>query len=177
MDEPHRWHQLFPQTKPAHLVPVMAIVADGEPVIGVVYDPQPSRAVSAPTGPWRLAQRRSDRPHPATTVKRALWASAPRIARHGGLSAVSAGAAQRRRHVYPPTARALMSACGGGPVDWLLRAAHEPVGRPAGAGADARSGRRQQFSGTGGIQRGNPLLLANQTLYPQLKKMISQPLH
>ena len=28
-----------------------------------------------------------------------------------------------------------------------------------------------------GIQRGNPLLLASQTLYPQLKKMIPQPLH
>ncbi len=90
----------------------------------------------------------------------------------GGLSAVSAGAAQRRRHVYPQRLRGVDERLGGGgPVDWLLRAAHEPVGRPAGAGADARSGRRQQrFSGAGGIQRGNPLLLASQTLYPQLKK-------
>ena len=28
-----------------------------------------------------------------------------------------------------------------------------------------------------GIRHGNPLLLASQTLYPQLKKMIPQPLH
>ncbi len=35
---PHRWHQLFPQ-RPAHRCLSLAIVADGEPVIGVVYDP------------------------------------------------------------------------------------------------------------------------------------------
>ncbi len=74
---------------------------------------------------------------------------------------------------------ALMSAwAAAGRLIGYYEAAHEPVGRPAGAGADARSGRRQQrFSGAGGIQRGNPLLLASPTLYPQLKKMIPQPLH
>ena len=38
-------------------------------------------------------------------------------------------------------------------------------------------GASNDFLALEGIQRGNPLLLASQTLYPQLKKMILQPLH
>lgn len=38
-------------------------------------------------------------------------------------------------------------------------------------------GASNDFLAQEGIQRGNPLLLASQTLYPQLKKMIPQPLH
>ena len=56
---PHRWHQLFPQ-RPAHWCLSLAIVADGEPVIGVVYDPNHRELFRLPAEPWRLAQRRSD---------------------------------------------------------------------------------------------------------------------
>ena len=38
-------------------------------------------------------------------------------------------------------------------------------------------GASNDFLAQEGIQRGNPLLLASPTLYPQLKKMIPQPLH
>nr|WP_269783580.1 inositol monophosphatase family protein [Klebsiella quasipneumoniae] len=38
-------------------------------------------------------------------------------------------------------------------------------------------GASNDFLAQEGIQRGNPLLLASSTLYPQLKKMIPQPLH
>lgn len=106
-----------------------------------------------PCGAMAPAQRRSDPSAPGDDGQRGRDGRRHLASRHpGGLSAVSAGAAQRRRHVYPQRLRGVDERLGGGgPVDWLLRAAHEPVGRPAGAGADARSGRRQQrFSGAGG---------------------------
>ncbi|EJK91716.1 transporter, major facilitator family protein [Klebsiella pneumoniae subsp. pneumoniae DSM 30104 = JCM 1662 = NBRC 14940] len=149
---PHRWHQLFPQ-RPAHLVPVAGDRRRRRTGHRRGLRPQPSRAVSRPAEPWRLAQRRSDPSAPRDDGQRGRDGRRHLASRHpGGLSAVSAGAAQRRRHVYPQRLRGVDERLGGGgPVDWLLRAAHEPVGRPAGAGVDARSGRRQQrFSGAGG---------------------------
>ncbi len=165
--------QLFPQ-RPAHLVPVAGDRRRRRTGHRRGLRPQPSRAVSRPAGHGAWLNDAPIRPHPATTVKEGVMGvgTSHRVT-PGGLSAVSAGAAQRRRHVYPQRLRGVDERLGGGgPVDWLLRAAHEPVGRPAGAGADARSGRRQQrFSGAGeGSSAANPLLLASPTLYPQLKK-------
>ncbi len=112
----------------------LAIVADGEPVIGVVYDPNHRELFHALRGHGAWLNDAPIRPHPATTVKEGRDGRRHLASRHpGGLSAVSAGAAQRRRHVYPQRLRGVDERLGGGgPVDWLLRAAHEPVGRPAG---------------------------------------------
>ena len=65
---PHRWHQLFPQ-RPAHRCLSLAIVADGEPVIGVVYDPNHRELFHALRGHGARLNDAPIRPHPATTVK------------------------------------------------------------------------------------------------------------
>ncbi len=127
----------------------LAIVADGEPVIGVVYDPNHRELFHALRGHGAWLNDAPIRPHPATTVKEGVMGVGTS---HRVTPADFLPFLQARRHVYPQRLRGVDERLGGGgPVDWLLRAAHEPVGRPAGAGADARSGRRQQrFSGAGG---------------------------
>ncbi len=95
----------------------LAIVADGEPVIGVVYDPNHREPLMS------------------------AWAAAGRLIGY------------YEPHMNPWDALpglVLMREAGGASNDFLAQE---------------------------GIQRGNPLLLASQTLYPQLKKMIPQPLH
>ncbi len=109
----------------------LAIVADGEPVIGVVYDPNHRELFHALRGHGAWLNDAPIRPHPATMVKEGVMGvgTSHRVT-PADFSAVSAGAAQRRRHVYPQRLRGVDERLGGGgPVDWLLRAAHEPVGR------------------------------------------------
>lgn len=158
----------------------LAIVADGEPVIGVVYDPNHRELFHALRGHGAWLNDAPIRPHPATTVKegvmgvgtshrvtpadflpflQALLSDGGMFIRNGSGALMSAWAAAGRLigyyepHMNPWDALpglVLMREAGGASNDFLAQE---------------------------GIQRGNPLLLASQTLYPQLKKMISQPLH
>ncbi|MDQ5753144.1 inositol monophosphatase [Klebsiella variicola] len=158
----------------------LAIVADGEPVIGVVYDPNHRELFHALRGHGAWLNDAPIRPHPATTVKegvmgvgtshrvtpadflpflQALLSDGGMFIRNGSGALMSAWAAAGRLigyyepHMNPWDALpglVLMREAGGSSNDFLAQE---------------------------GIQRGNPLLLASQTLYPQLKKMIPQPLH
>ena len=158
----------------------LAIVADGEPVIGVVYDPNHRELFHALRGHGAWLNDAPIRPHPATTVKegvmgvgtshrvtpadflpflQALLSDGGMFIRNGSGALMSAWAAAGRLigyyepHMNPWDALpglVLMREAGGASNDFLAQE---------------------------GIQRGNPLLLASQTLYPQLKKMIPQPLH
>ena len=160
--------------------PSLAIVADGEPVIGVVYDPNHRELCHALRGHGAWLNDAPIRPHPATTVKegvmgvgtshrvtpadflpflQALLSDGGMFIRNGSGALMSAWAAAGRLigyyepHMNPWDALpglVLMREAGGASNDFLAQE---------------------------GIQRGNPLLLASQTLYPQLKKMIPQPLH
>lgn len=158
----------------------LAIVADGEPVIGVVYDPNHRELFHALRGHGAWLNDAPIRPHPATTVKegvmgvgtshrvtpadflpflQALLSDGGMFIRNGSGALMSAWAAAGRLigyyepHMNPWDALpglVLMREAGGASNDFLAQE---------------------------GIQRGNPLLLASPTLYPQLKKMIPQPLH
>ena len=105
----------------------LAIVADGEPVIGVVYDPN-HRELFHALRPWRGSttlrsvrtrddgQRgRDGRRHLASRHPADFLPFLQALLSDGGMFIRNGSGA-------------LMSAGGGGPVDWLLRAAHEPVG-------------------------------------------------
>ena len=132
----------------------LAIVADGEPVIGVVYDPNHRELFHALRGHGAWLNDAPIRPHPATTVKEGVMGvgTSHRVTPADFLPFILQALLSDGGMFIRNGSGALMSAwAAAGRVDWLLRAAHEPVGRPAGAGADARSGRRQQrFSGAGG---------------------------
>ncbi|HBV7592730.1 TPA: inositol monophosphatase [Klebsiella pneumoniae] len=158
----------------------LAIVADGEPVIGVVYDPNHRELFHALRGHGAWLNDAPIRPHPATTVKegvmgvgtshrvtpadflpflQALLSDGGMFIRNGSGALMSAWAAAGRLigyyepHMNPWDALpglVLMREAGGASNDFLAQE---------------------------GIQRGNPLLLASPTLFPQLKKMIPQPLH
>ena len=158
----------------------LAIVADGEPVIGVVYDPNHRELFHALRGHGAWLNDAPIRPHPAATVRegvmgvgtshrvtpadflpflQALLSDGGMFIRNGSGALMSAWAAAGRLigyyepHMNPWDALpglVLMREAGGASNDFLAQE---------------------------GIQRGNPLLLASQTLYPQLKKMIPQPLH
>ncbi len=142
--------------------------------------PQPSGAVSRLRGHGARLNDAPIRPHPATTVKegvmgvgtshrvtpadflpflQALLSDGGMFIRNGSGALMSAWAAAGRLigyyepHMNPWDALpglVLMREAGGASNDFLAQE---------------------------GIQRGNPLLLASPTLYPQLKKMIPQPLH
>ncbi len=175
---PHRWHQLFPQ-RPAHLVPVAGDRRDGEPVIGVVYDPNHRELFHALRGHGAWLNDAPIRPHPATTVKEGVMGvgTSHRVTPADFLPFLQALLSDGGMFIRNGSG-ALMSAWA---AAGRLIGYYEPHMNPwdaAGAGADARSGRASNdFLAQEGIQRGNPLLLASQTLYPQLKKMIPQPLH
>ncbi|VTM51413.1 inositol monophosphatase family protein [Klebsiella pneumoniae] len=82
-------------------------------------------------------------------------------------------------HVYPQRLRGVDERLGGG---GRLIGYYEPHMNPWDALPGLvlmreAGGASNDFLAQEGIQRGNPLLLASQTLYPQLKKMIPQPLH
>ncbi|MGS3470948.1 inositol monophosphatase family protein [Klebsiella quasipneumoniae] len=158
----------------------LAIVADGEPVIGVVYDPNHRELFHALRGHGAWLNDAPIRPHPAATVRegvmgvgtshritpadflpflQALLSDGGMFIRNGSGALMSAWAAAGRLigyyepHMNPWDALpglVLMREAGGASNDFLAQE---------------------------GIQRGNPLLLASSTLYPQLKKMIPQPLH
>ncbi|WP_323079520.1 inositol monophosphatase family protein [Klebsiella quasipneumoniae] len=158
----------------------LAIVADGEPVIGVVYDPNHRELFHALRGHGAWLNDAPIRPHPAATVRegvmgvgtshrvtpadflpflQALLSDGGMFIRNGSGALMSAWAAAGRLigyyepHMNPWDALpglVLMREAGGASNDFLAQE---------------------------GIQRGNPLLLASPTLYPQLKKMIPQPLH
>ncbi|MCS5946119.1 hypothetical protein LNP25_16315 [Klebsiella variicola subsp. variicola] len=60
---------------------------------------------------------------------------------------------------------------GGGPVDWLLEPHMNPWDALPGLVLMREAGgASNDFLAQEGIQRGNPPLLASQTLYPQLKR-------
>ncbi|MBO2026042.1 inositol monophosphatase [Klebsiella pneumoniae] len=166
----HRWHQLF--QRPAHRCLSLAIVADGEPVIGVVYDPN-HRELFHPCGAMALGSTTLIRPHPATTVKEACW-----------------HLASRHPADFLPFLQALLSDGGmfirnGLGVDERRAAAGRLIGyEPHMNPWDALPGLVLMREAGGAsndflaqeIQRGNPLLLASQRL-PAAEKMIPQPLH
>ncbi len=121
--------------RPAHLVPVAGDRRRRRAGHRRGLRPQPSGAVSALRAAAPGSTTLRSVAHPATTVKEGVMRASALASRHpGGLSAVSAGALLSDGGMFIRNGSgALMSAwAAAGWIDWLLRAAHEPVGRPAG---------------------------------------------
>lgn len=157
----------------------LALVADGEPVIGVVYDPNHHELFHALKGHGAWLNNGALQPHAAATVAGGVMGvgTSHRVSsadflpfldallQHGGMfvrngsgALMSAWAAAGRLigyyepHMNPWDALpgiVLMREAGGHTNDYL---------------ADA------------GIARGNPVLIASKHLYPQLKQWVKQPL-
>ncbi|HEO8925507.1 TPA: inositol monophosphatase [Klebsiella aerogenes] len=158
----------------------LAIVVDGEPVVGVVYDPNHRELFHALRGHGAWLNETPIRPHPAATVKEGvmgvgtshrvtpaqflpfldgLLSDGGMFIRNGSGALMSAWAAAGRLiGYYEPH----MNPWDALPGLVLMREA---------------GGVANDFLAQEGIRHGNPLLLASQTLYPQLKNMILQPLH
>ena len=157
----------------------LAIVADGEPVIGVVYDPNHRELFHALKGQGAWLNDAPIAPHPATTVKEgvmgvgtshrvtpavflpflnALLSDGGMFIRNGSGALMSAWAAAGRLiGYYEPH----MNPWDGLPGLVLMREA---------------GGLSNDYLAEDGIRHGNPLLLASKTLYPQLKNMLCHPL-
>ncbi len=157
----------------------LAIVVDGEPVIGVVYDPNHHELFHAlkDHGAW-LNDRRIA-PHTAPTVAGGVMGvgTSHRVSstdflpfldallQHGGMfvrngsgALMSAWAAAGRLiGYYEPH----MNPWDGLPGIVLMREA---------------GGTTNDYLAAEGISRGNPVLLASKTLYPQLQQWVKQPL-
>lgn len=158
----------------------LAIVIEGEPVIGVVYDPNHHELFHALKGQGAWLNDRKITPNPALTVAGGLMGVGTshrvtsadflpfmdELLQHGGMfvrngsgALMSAWAAAGRLigyyepHMNPWDALPgiiLMREAGGVTNDYLM---------------------------PDGITRGNSVLLANKTLYSQLKQWVKQPLH
>lgn len=158
----------------------LAIVADGEPVIGVVYDPNHQEIFHALKGHGAWLNETPIAPHPARTVKEgvmgvgtshrvtpadflpfldALLGDGGMFVRNGSGALMSAWAAAGRLiGYYEPH----MNPWDALPGLVLMREA---------------GGQTNDYLANDGIINGSPLLLAGKTLYPQLKNMLRQPLH
>lgn len=157
----------------------LAIVADGEPVIGVVYDPNHHELFHALLGQGAWLNDRRITPHAALTVAGGVMGvgTSHRVSsadflpfldellQHGGMfvrngsgALMSAWAAAGRLiGYYEPH----MNPWDGLPGIVLMREA---------------GGSTNDYLADDGITRGNPVLLASETLYPQLKQWVKQPL-
>lgn len=157
----------------------LAIVVDGEPVIGVVYDPNHHELFHALKGHGAWLNDRRIAPHTAPTVAGGVMGvgTSHRVSsadflpfldellqqggmfvRNGSGALMSAWAAAGRLiGYYEPH----MNPWDGLPGIVLMREA---------------GGTTNDYLEAEGIARGNPVLLASKTLYPQLKQWVKQPL-
>lgn len=157
----------------------LAIVVDGEPVTGVVYDPNHHELFHAHKGEGAWLNDRPIQPHSASTVADGVMGvgTSHRVSsadflpfldallQHGGMfirngsgALMSAWAAAGRLiGYYEPH----MNPWDGLPGLVLMREA---------------GGATNDYLADEGIARGNPVLLANKTLYPQLQQWVKQPL-
>ncbi|MCQ8230357.1 inositol monophosphatase family protein [Pantoea trifolii] len=157
----------------------LAIVADGEPVIGVVYDPNHHELFHACKGQGAWLNDLRIEPHAAATVVGGVMGvgTSHRVSsgdflpfldellQHGGMfvrngsgALMSAWAAAGRLiGYYEPH----MNPWDGLPGIVLMREA---------------GGATNNYLADGGLDRGNPVLLASKTLYSQLQQWVKQPL-
>ncbi|MDU6433157.1 MAG: inositol monophosphatase [Pantoea sp.] len=157
----------------------LAVIIDGEPVIGVVYDPNHGELFHACKGSGAWLNDRPITPHPAETVADgvmgvgtshrvtaaeflpfldALLQQGGMFVRNGSGALMSAWAAAGRLiGYYEPH----MNPWDGLPGIVLMREA---------------GGLTNPYLAEDGIKRGNPVLLASKTLYPQLKQWVKQNL-
>lgn len=157
----------------------LAIVVDGEPVIGVVYDPNHHELFHALKGYGAWLNDRQISPHPATGVAggvmgvgtshrvsasdflpflEALLQHGGMFVRNGSGALMSAWAAAGRLiGYYEPH----MNPWDGLPGIVLMREA---------------GGITNDYLAANGLTDGNPVLLANNVLYPQLKQWVKQHL-
>ncbi|MEJ4045695.1 inositol monophosphatase family protein [Erwinia sp. SLM-02] len=158
----------------------LALVMDGEPVIGVVYDPNHKELFHALKGEGAWLNDRRIAPHPAETVAGGVMGVGTshrvtaadflpfldQLLQHGGMfvrngsgALMSAwAAAGRLTGYYEPH----MNPWDGLPGIVLMREA---------------GGTTNDYLAADGIVHGNPVLLASKTLYPQLKQWVVQPLN
>ncbi|MDO6406975.1 inositol monophosphatase family protein [Pantoea phytobeneficialis] len=157
----------------------LAIVIDGEPVIGVVYDPNHHELFHACKGQGAWLNDQQISPHPATTVAGGVMGVGTshrvstedflpfldQLLQHGGMfvrngsgALMSAWAAAGRLiGYYEPH----MNPWDGLPGIVLMREA---------------GGITNDYLAAEGIARGNVVLLASEKIYPQLKQWVKQPL-
>lgn len=157
----------------------LAIVVDGEPVIGVVYDPNHHELFHAFKGHGAWLNDRRIAPHPATAVAggvmgvgtshrvsaadflpflEALLQHGGMFVRNGSGALMSAWAAAGRLiGYYEPH----MNPWDGLPGIVLMREA---------------GGTTNDYLAANGLADGNPVLLASNALYPQLKQWVKQSL-
>lgn len=157
----------------------LAVVVDGEPVIGVVYDPNHQELFHALKGHGAWLNDRRIAPHTAPTVAGGVMGvgTSHRVSsvdflpfldellqqggmfvRNGSGALMSAWAAAGRLiGYYEPH----MNPWDGLPGIVLMREA---------------GGTTNDYLAAEGIARGNPVLLASKTLYPLLKQWVKQPL-
>lgn len=157
----------------------LAVVVDGEPVIGVVYDPNHQELFHALKGHGAWLNDRRIAPHTAANVAGgvmgvgtshrvlpadflpfldALLQQGGMFVRNGSGALMSAWAAAGRLiGYYEPH----MNPWDGLPGIVLMREA---------------GGATNDYLAAGGIANGNPVLLASKTLYPQLQQWVKQPL-
>lgn len=157
----------------------LAVVVDGEPVIGMVYDPNHQELFHALKGHGAWLNDRRIAPHTAPTVAGGVMGvgTSHRVSsvdflpfldellqqggmfvRNGSGALMSAWAAAGRLiGYYEPH----MNPWDGLPGIVLMREA---------------GGTTNDYLAAEGIARGNPVLLASKTLYPLLKQWVKQPL-
>lgn len=157
----------------------LAVLVGGEPVIGIVYDPNHHELFHALQGQGAWLNDRQIQPHSAPTVAGGLMGvgTSHRVApsdflpfldallQHGGMfvrngsgALMSAWAAAGRLiGYYEPH----MNPWDGLPGVVLMREA---------------GGATNNYLTDEGIARGNPVLLTSKTLYPQLQQWVKQPL-
>ncbi|HHG8773941.1 TPA: inositol monophosphatase [Raoultella planticola] len=154
----------------------LAIVVDGEPLVGVVYDPNHDEMFHALRGHGAWLNTSPIAPHPGATVKEGLTGvgTSHRVTAEAFLPFVGALLADGGMFIRNGSG-ALMSAWA---AAGRLIGYYEPHMNPWDALPGLvlmreAGGMSNDFLNADGIIHGNPLLLASQTLYPQFEKMMA----
>ncbi|MEE4481492.1 inositol monophosphatase [Serratia ficaria] len=157
----------------------LAIVVDGEPVIGVVYDPNHQELFHALKGHGAWLNDRRLAPHAATVIAGGVMGvgTSQRVSAADFLPFLDALLQQGGMFVRNGSG-ALMSAWA---AAGRLIGYYEPHMNPWDALPGIvlmreAGGTTNDYLAAEGITCGNPVLLASKTLYPQLQQWVKQPL-